>query len=243
MDIQTDRYNLIRPQLLWQMFSPTPPSGLGDAKIFGTTIPGAPKFPQIDEQALGATKPFPNPPPVAVLPVQDTLPIIRATSADRPLVVDGDGEGLVDVAATGLVDNGHAVFYSGSFANDPAALRARLGDDATLVVTDTNRKRARRWSTVRDNYGYTEQAGEKPLVQDPSDARLDVFPDASDDAYTVTEQRGVKSVQAWTGASARSTATRSPRGRSAPSRTSTASGSRSSWTTRSPPTTSTCSSR
>jgi hypothetical protein len=196
MDIQTDRYNLIRPQLLWQMFSPTPPSGLGDAKIFGTKIPGKPKFPQIDEQVLGATQPFPNPPPVAVLPVQNPLPIIRATSTDRPLVVDGDGEGLVDVAATGLVDNGHAVFYSGSFANDPAALRARLGSDATLVVTDTNRKRAVRWSTVRDNYGYTEQAGEKPLVQDPSDARLDVFPGASDDAYTVTQQRGVKSVQA-----------------------------------------------
>ena len=48
-----------------------------------------------------------------------------------------------------------------------------------------------------DNVGYTEQAGEKPLVADPSDARLDVFPGEPDRrATTTTQQRGVKTVQA-----------------------------------------------
>ena len=36
--------------------------------------------------------------------------------------------------------------------------------------------------------GYTEMAGETPLVKDPADNRLDVFPGAADDAYTVTER-------------------------------------------------------
>jgi len=194
-DLQTDRYNLIRPSLLWQLFQP-PPAGLGAPKTFGTKIPGTPKFPQIDERVLGSATALPSPPPVAVFPVQDPQPIIHTTQTAAPLVVAGDGEGLVDIASTGLVDNRHAVLYSASYANDPAMLRQRVGDDGTLVVTDSNRKRARRWSTVRDNYGYTEQAGETPYVQDPSDARLDVFPGAPDSAYTVTEQRGVKSVQA-----------------------------------------------
>src|SRR5207302_9626284 len=67
---------------------------------------------------------------------------------------------------------------------------------ADLVLTDTNRKRARRWGTVRENYGYTETAHEQELVDDPTDARLDVFPDAGTDAFTVSEQRGVQAVRA-----------------------------------------------
>ena len=66
-----------------------------------------------------------------------------------------------------------------------------------LVVTDENRRRARRWSTVRDNVGYTEQAGEKPLVDDPSDAAARRVPRrAGRRAATTTQQRGIKSIQA-----------------------------------------------
>ncbi len=49
---------------------------------------------------------------------------------------------------------------------------------------------------MRDNVGYTEQAGEKPLVYDPSDARLPVLPGAGDDTRTVTIHEGVESVRA-----------------------------------------------
>ena len=79
-----------------------------------------------------------------------------------------------------------------------------VAPDAALVVTDKNRDRARIWSSVLDNVGYTEQAGEKPLVADPSDARLPLFPGEPADALTTTQQRGVKTV-----AGERRTATRS----------------------------------
>jgi hypothetical protein len=49
---------------------------------------------------------------------------------------------------------------------------------------------------VRENTGYTEQAGEQPLVRDLRDARLPVFPDAPDNAYTVAQLRGVRGVRA-----------------------------------------------
>src|SRR5262249_53897184 len=52
------------------------------------------------------------------------------------------------------------------------------------------------WGSVRENVGYTERAGEKPLVADPTDNRLAVFPHSTDDAATVTEQRGVAAVDA-----------------------------------------------
>ena len=38
--------------------------------------------------------------------------------------------------------------------------RNNIGDPATIIVTDTNRKRARRWGTLRENVGYTERAAE-----------------------------------------------------------------------------------
>src|SRR5205807_5584316 len=76
--------------------------------------------------------------------------------------------------------------------------RSLLARDADLVVTDTNRRRARHWGAVRDETGYTEQVGEQPLVTDPGDKRLDPFPDAGDDTRTVAIERGVGSVQAST---------------------------------------------
>jgi arabinofuranan 3-O-arabinosyltransferase len=195
-DIQTDRYNLIRPRALWHFFRPPPP-GLDAPKTFGTTIPGAPKYPQIDEQALAFPPGEKAPPPVAVFPVSGVPSIVRSVPTAAPVLVAGDGEGVVDAAALGLLDGNHLMLYSASFGSDRAGLRAAAGESgATLVVTDTNRRRARRWSGVRDNLGYTEQAGEQPLVKDPGDARLDVFPDAGDNAFTTTEQHGVKTVQA-----------------------------------------------
>ena len=52
LDMQTERYDLVRSDPLWRLFSPNPPPGLEPARTFGTKIPGHPKFPQIDERTL-----------------------------------------------------------------------------------------------------------------------------------------------------------------------------------------------
>ena len=45
---------------------------------------------------------------------------------------------------------------------------------------------------MRDNVGYTEQAGETPLRTDLTDNRLPVFPDATDDSFTVSQVMGAE---------------------------------------------------
>ncbi|NDH24580.1 MAG: hypothetical protein EBY49_11710, partial [Actinobacteria bacterium] len=68
---------------------------------------------------------------------------------------------------------------------------------AEIIITDSNRRRARLWGTLRENVGVTELAGTEPLLFDPGDNRLPVFPAASstagldvDDTRTVAVQVG-----------------------------------------------------
>ena len=188
-DLQVDRYNVARPRAMWLLLEPPPP-GLGEPETFGSGLGPPLDFPLLDERELALRAGAEEPPPVAVFPVEAVPSIVRAQSADEPVVVAGDGEGLVELAGLGMVDDAGLLLYSGSFAGDEAGLGKQLARDAVLVVTDSNRRRGRRWSTVRENLGYTERAGETPLEDDPSDARLEVFPDAGDDAFTVMDQRG-----------------------------------------------------
>ena len=89
------------------------------------------------------------------------------------------------------------VRYSASYPTD-AKLRAATGSGDVLVVTDTNRLRARRWTTVTETVGFTEQAGgaDQPFTTDPGDARLEVFPGQQPSALTTTKQVGVERVAA-----------------------------------------------
>ena len=66
------------------------------------------------------------------------------------MLMAGSGEGIVDAAAAGIIAEGQPVLYSASYANDPDAMQRALDDAAHLVLTDTNRRQARRWGTVRD---------------------------------------------------------------------------------------------
>lgn len=195
LDLQTERYNLIRSEDLWQMFTDPPPGGLDEPRIYGAEIPDEPAIVRIDEATIAAGQ-LEEPPPVAIFGVEDPQTIIRATPTQAPLVLAGDADGVVDVAAVGLLRTDQVVLFSGSFAAEPEVLRAQLDHGATLVVTDTNRKRSHRWTGSRDSSGYTEQPDEEPLREDPRDARLDIFPDASLTAFTVADQRGISEVVA-----------------------------------------------
>ena len=110
-----------------------------------------------------------------MFPVSGARPILRTEGATRPLLLDGDGAGLIAAAGAGLLDGHATVLYSPSYASQPAALKRELAAGADLVVTDTNRKQAEQFGTVGDNVGYTETADEKPLVPDHRDARLPLF--------------------------------------------------------------------
>ncbi len=189
-DLQFERYRTARPVPLWQTLTELP--GLGAPHSFGEPSPNtaSAEQPMIDEIALALDPDLPDPPPVSAFPVDDPLGILRTYDAGHPLVIAGDPEGVVDAAGAGVLVRGQPLFFSASYADDPEGLTALLADRAGLLVTDTNRQRARRWGTIQQNTGYTEVEGEEPLTYDPADQRLDIFPDASSDAFTVTVQSG-----------------------------------------------------
>ncbi|MFN8037859.1 MAG: alpha-(1-_3)-arabinofuranosyltransferase family protein [Acidimicrobiales bacterium] len=195
-DLQFERYRTARPKNVWDLLRRTP--GLDPPTAFTepTANIASNVQPMVDELELGPYGQLPDAPLVSAFPVADALPIVRAQRGTNALLVGGDAEGLVDAAGAGLVDPAQPIFFPGSFAKDPAGLDAVYQRDADLLVTDTNRKRAQRWGALRENAGYTEQAGEKPLTYDPGDQRLEVFPGAGESDATVTEQQGSATVTA-----------------------------------------------
>jgi arabinofuranan 3-O-arabinosyltransferase len=136
--------------------------------------------------ALGPARTFGDPVAVARYPVRDPRPLERAEPATGAIVVAGSGDGLVDLAEAGLLPDDRLVVYSGSLTDRPGLARRLQQADATLVLTDTNRRRATRTKTLFGNEGFTERAREEPLRTDTEDSRIDLFPDAGDNARSVT---------------------------------------------------------
>ncbi len=176
-----ERYRTPRPRATWNLFTSTRPDGLGVPQTFRPPVAEDPGIPFTDEVTLGTDPSVPDPPALAVFPVSGAQPIVRTATTARPLLVSGNGEALVDAAASGLlaepIADGRAILYAPALATDPAAMRQALDDGADLLITDTNRRRAERWTGIRENFGYVEQPGVRPLAKDPNDNRLPMFPD------------------------------------------------------------------
>src|SRR5690606_10262998 len=137
--------------------------------------------------------PMPDVPRLALVPVTDSPNIVKTASAAHPVLLAGDGSGLVYASGAGLLTGHELVRYSGSMAADPDELRREL-PGASLVLTDTNRRRGQRWGTIQDTFGETEMPGQEPLVDDPSNQRIDIFdgagPEDGDATRTVALQEG-----------------------------------------------------
>ncbi|MGQ0432032.1 MAG: alpha-(1-_3)-arabinofuranosyltransferase domain-containing protein, partial [Microthrixaceae bacterium] len=137
----------------------------------------------------GVSPTDPTVPAVALFEVVRPRATVRTAPVTEPVVVAGDGDGLVDAAAAGLLDGTALVMEAAAL--DDAQLDRALRTGAHLVVTDTNRRRAQTWFyTLRDSRGETERAGR--TAPDPTgyDFRLDPFPGSDDDDRTVVEQVG-----------------------------------------------------
>jgi arabinofuranan 3-O-arabinosyltransferase len=187
-DLQYERYNTPRPKNLWQLLRGAP--GLAAPTGFGEPLPhlSVNDASLYDELFLQTPSSWEDPPPVAAFAVDGAPNIVRVQRPGPTLLVAGDGEGLVDAAEAGLIDGRELVLYSAS--DTATALRERASRGAVLLVTDSNRRRGRRWTSVRHNAGATTPAGEQPLVTDLTDNELPVFGPASDDTMTVVDPRG-----------------------------------------------------
>ncbi len=194
-DHQYERFRLARPGQLW----PDLRRVLGEPDHVGPIVDDVTQIDLVDGITYTDPEAVTSFPAVAAWELDDGPgSAVRALPAGAPIVVDGDGEGLVDLAGAGLLDAGtiddRLIVYRASL-DDPGAPRdAILSGDVWWVVTDTNRAQGRRWSTIGSNLGPIEPAGVRiDLDPDPGDQRLDVFDDdleTDPDRRTVAEHRG-----------------------------------------------------
>lgn len=168
---QSGRFDTPPTAEVWAALSPTPP-GLRDPEVHGRDLGSAPGVPA-----------------VALFDVEDPRPLVRSAPVEGAVLLAGDGDGIVDAAAAGLLDGRSMVLEASALDDD--ALAAALEGDAPLVLTDTNRRRIETWFySIRDTKGPTERAGE--VAADPTgyDFRLDPFPGTDDDHRSVAEHVG-----------------------------------------------------
>lgn len=196
-DLAYERYRIVRPRATWPLFQ-RPELALGPATAFGAPYDNVagPGRPMVDEVELGLDPLATPPPQLAVLAVPDgDRPALDTAAVGAGTVVDGDGEGIVSAAAAGLLD-GTGVLLLGA---DLVARgdRAAVTDGTTrYILTDTNRKRAKRWYSLRENAGATEPLRTRVVLDDPSDARLEIAGPPAPGTQTVVEWRGVERIWA-----------------------------------------------
>jgi len=203
-DLIFERYRTPRPVETADLLGRVP--GLAPVEAFGDPVPNVagPEQTLMDEIHLARPAGAEHPAPVTRYGVDDPLPVVRTRPVTGATVLVGDADGIVDAAAAGVLDLDHALVFAADMAADPRLGDLVLSEPAHIVVTDSNRRRAQRWGTLRENRGHTEQASEQPLEHDPLDNRLPVFDyeaieanvGSADDARTVSEQRGPVAAQA-----------------------------------------------
>lgn len=172
-DLEHERYRLARPGQLWTDVV----AALGEPDHAGPLVVDTPRIPVLDERTLAHPDAADEFPAVAAFELGPAPPV-AAVSASSPIIVAGSGDGVVDLAGAGLLDPDRPLLYAATLddlgragALDPAM----LGTDPWWVLTDTNRKQGRRWSTVSSNLGAIEADGSLQLDDDPGDNRLDLF--------------------------------------------------------------------
>lgn len=102
-------------------------------------------------------------PPVEILEVPGVDDPVRATTPSPPLLVSGDGDGVIGLAAQGTLTGAPPVRYTGS--SSAGSLTSDLSRGSSLIVTDTNRRRVTKATSTRNQLSETlplGAAGERP---------------------------------------------------------------------------------
>jgi arabinofuranan 3-O-arabinosyltransferase len=186
-DIDAARFRLPRPEIVDDLLTGGDVDGLSTTRRFGEPVVMVPTFPLVDEHSLGDRRIGTPIAPVSLVTITDPVPTARVKLGH--VIVVGDGAGIVDAAAAGVIDGTELIRYSASLADDRTD--ALAGADR-IIVTDSNRDRARHWRGSQDTTGFTESGGivDDVLRFDSGDQRLPVFPRTETEQQTVSVQDG-----------------------------------------------------
>ena len=130
-DLQYERFRTPRPETTGPCSAPFPGSASRWPSASRSRTSPGPELPLLDEIELATDQGLDDPPPVAVFPVDDAAPIVRALPVEHPIVVSGDGDGLVAATAAGVIDPDRAILYSAGLLDErrPDACSTPLCDD------------------------------------------------------------------------------------------------------------------
>jgi Alpha-(1->3)-arabinofuranosyltransferase len=193
-DLEYERYDTVTPDRVWSLVEPSPP-GLDSPVGFGPVGINEPDpaYARADEpKPADPTKTYPA---LALVGVKKSRGLVQMVPVSNTVVLDGNGDGIVDAAAGGAIDGTAPVLYAATAASDPAPLDHALDAGARIVLTDTNRRRVERWRSISDTTGITLRADQDPAADNGGpggEATLDVFPDAGSAWQTVALQQGAK---------------------------------------------------
>lgn len=194
-DTQYERFSGPEPWYLWRLAKQTYES-LTLKKVYGPAIKDqVPDGPFINESNLALPADFKWPPALAIYGVTGVRGLVRVESTSSPAIVGGDGEGLVNMAALGMLPESRAIFYDGSLSNSQFD-QLTTQTSPVLYLTDTNQRRLNSYGVLHSSPGYVQVANEKPLVNNPSQQTLLAFPNTVRGAQTVAVLGNIRSIQA-----------------------------------------------
>jgi arabinofuranan 3-O-arabinosyltransferase len=193
-DMAFERYRTARPELVDSLLTGGDGSGLSDVERLGEPVVNRADFPMIDPTSLLDERVGRPINPLTLIDVDEAVPVIRAKP--ESIVLSGSGDGIVDAAASGLLDGSDTIRYSASLA--PDALREAIADARLVIVTDSNRDRAHHWRGSQDVHGHTEPGGpdDDVLESTAADQRLDLFGHEDPATQTISVQDGPVRAQA-----------------------------------------------
>ncbi len=184
-DVAFEKFRTARPEVTWATYEAVP-SGLGAPTPYGTPLVNIPSVAMLDERALADPRVGTSVPELAVVPVVEPVPIARIKTGTTVIV--GSGDGVVNASAAGLLDGTELLRYAASLDDDE--LDSVVAVAESVIVTDSNRKRARNWRGSRDTDGFLELVDQPVLRPDPTDHRLPLFPEDRSGDQTVVELEG-----------------------------------------------------
>ncbi len=191
-DIQYERYDLVRP--------PSSPGCSRTSRDSGAppgtarrrrSRPGSRRrrLRAVDEIQLASPPDEPRAPGASCTRSMTRRRSCARSRRDRSLMVAGDGEGLVDAADVGLLDGQRRRALLRVVPDGRGA--ARRDRHRTRRSSHRLEPRSGRASGARcaRTSATPSRRGRQPLVDDPSDARLPLFPGETVDAYDHDQQR------------------------------------------------------